>query len=373
MNHFLIKPRAVRFVRLSCLCLFPALSACGPVRPATPPVPVPAAANSAATRAWPIKTREHVDLWLHGFAMVTEDNAPVPLFERGYRDAMTVTKNSRGLLTRLDEGRAELSRRYKANPAYQGAQFAALYFGSLPELMTAAQLAVTMDGDPRKATSREAQAIFTLFNAFFPNKADREWFKLFLDALTDEQQKFYHDWWMVQQRERAAALTAADQQWMALRPKLQPFLSGTKQPTGDLLLSLPLSGEGRTVRENGQQVIAVGLPSTAANASDALFCFVHEAVATLADGQVGDQTTPAEKRSGVAEKLLAMATVRGGALLLAAAAPELMPAFQRFYLRVAGVVAPAGNPGALFNATFPVPDAVLDGMKKQVDILLGGI
>ena len=346
------------------------MAACGPARPAAPPVPT---AVQLPARPWPVKTREHVDLWLHGFAMISENDAKVPLFARGYRDAMTVTKNARGLLTKLDENRAELARRYKANPAYQGAQFAALYFGSLTELMGATQLAISMDGDPRKATTKEAQAIFTLFGAFFPNKPDREWFKLFVESLTDEQGRFYHDHWMSQQRDRSAALAAADAAWLALRPKLQPFLSGTKQPTGDLLLSLPLEGEGRTVREGTQQVIAVTYPATAAQGEEAAFAFVHEVVAAVADAQVSDQTSPAEKRNGSAEKMLAMATVRGGALLLASAAPERVVAYQRYYLRVAGVSVPAGNPGVLFEATFPIPDAIRDGMKKQVEILLGGI
>ena len=330
-------------------------------------------ATALPARPWPIKTREHVDLWLHAFAMITEDDATVPLFARGYRDAMTVTKNSRQFYTKLDEGRAELSRRYKANPAYQGAQFAALYFGSLAELTQAAQLAITMDGDPRKATSREAQAIFTLFGGWFPGKADREWFKQFVEALTDEQSRYYHDWWQAQQRERASALAAAESTWLAVRPRLQPFLSGTKQPTGDFLLSLPLEGEGRTVREGTQAVIAAGYPATAARAAEATFAFVHEAVAGVAEGQVADQTTPADRRSGIAEKMLALATVRGGALLLAQAAPELVRAYQRFYLRTAGVAAPTGDPTALFEATFRIPDSVRDGMRKQVEILLGGI
>ncbi|MBI3790914.1 MAG: hypothetical protein HY275_08545 [Gemmatimonadetes bacterium] len=347
------------------------LAACGPARPATPPAPVPSAQLPA--RPWPVKTREHVDLWLHGFAMLTEDDAKVPLFARGYRDAMTVAKNSRQLLTKLDEQRVTLARSYKLSPSYQGAQFAALYFGSVNELMTAANLAITMDGDPRKATTREAQAIFTLFGAWFPNQADRAWFKQFVEALTDEQARFYHDWWTAQQRERVPALAAAESTWLALRPRIQQFLSGTKQPTGDLLLSLPLAGEGRTVKEGNQEVIAVGFPATRAQAAEASFTFVHEVVAAVADAQVADQTSPAEKRNGVAEKMTAMATVRGGALLLAAAAPELVADYQRFYLRAAGITPPAGNPAALFEASFPVPDAVREGIRKQVEILLGGI
>lgn len=348
-----------------------ALAACGPARPAAPPVPV--AALQLPAKPWPVKTREHVDLWLHAFAMISEDDAKVPLYARGYRDAMTVTKNTRSIYTKLDENRAELARRYKANPAYQGAQFAALYFGSLNELLTAAQLAVTMDGDPRKATSKEAQAIFTLFGAFFPNKPDRDWFKLFVEAVNDEQTRFYHDYWMTKQRERVGALAAAESTWLALRPRLQAFLSGTKQPSGDLLLSLPLEGEGRTVREAGQQVVAVTFPATAAQGAEASFVFVHEVVAAVAEAQVSDLTSPADKRNGVADKMMALATVRGGALLLAAAAPDKVEAYQRFYLRAAGINAPVGNPTLLFESTFPIPDAVRDGMKKQVEILLGGI
>lgn len=329
-------------------------------------------AAALPARPWPVKTREHVDLWLHGFAMVTEDDAKVPLFVRGYRDAMTVAKNSRQILTKLDEGRATLAKAYKANPAWQGAQFAALYFGSVTELMTAANLAITMDGDPRKATTKEAQAIFTLFNSWFPDKPGRAWLKQFVEGLADEQARFYHDYWMAEQRTRAPVLAAAESSWLALRPRLQAFLSGTKQPTGDFLLSLPIAGEGRTVKEGAQVVIATGFPGSVAQANEASFTFVHEAVGSLAEAQVADQTSPADKRNGVADKMLANATVRGGALLLAAASPTLVEAYQRFYLRQAGVT-PAGDVAALFAATFPIPDAVRDGMAKQVEILLGGI
>src|SRR3954469_19327236 len=31
---------------------------------------------------WPVKTREHVDLWLHGFALLQEDTTFVPFFRR---------------------------------------------------------------------------------------------------------------------------------------------------------------------------------------------------------------------------------------------------------------------------------------------------
>ena len=53
----------------------------GAAEPATPGV------------IWPIKTREHVDLWLHGFAMLQEETTSVPFFKRGYSTDMIVLKN----------------------------------------------------------------------------------------------------------------------------------------------------------------------------------------------------------------------------------------------------------------------------------------
>ncbi|MBI2796591.1 MAG: hypothetical protein HYX65_07815 [Gemmatimonadetes bacterium] len=340
---------------------------------------VPGAGQGAARvvlpeKPWPVKTREHVDLWLHGFAMVSDDNAtPVPLFRRGYKDALTVEKNRRGLLTRLDESRAELAQGYKANRGYEAAQFFALYFGSLAELLQAGQIYLKVDGEGRKAETPEARAVIALFASAFPEKRDRAWLKLFLDGLLDEEEKFYHEYWLAEQRARGPALAAAEQVWLGVRPRLQPFLSGTKQPTGDLVLSLPLEGEGRTVKEGQSVVIATSYPATPAQGAEATYTFVHDAVATLAATQVADQTSPAQKRDGTADRMLSAASVRGGAMLLAAASADLVNGYARFYLQAAGRGDGGANPLGALERTFPIPDAVRDGMRRQIDILLGGI
>ena len=51
-----------------------------------PPLSVPAATPVQGSTAWPVRSREHVDLWLHGLAMVMDDTTRVPLFRRSYRD-----------------------------------------------------------------------------------------------------------------------------------------------------------------------------------------------------------------------------------------------------------------------------------------------
>src|SRR5947207_1550682 len=48
---------------------------------------------------WPIKTREHVDLWLHGFAMLQEDTTFVPFFRRGYSTDLIGLKTRANVVT----------------------------------------------------------------------------------------------------------------------------------------------------------------------------------------------------------------------------------------------------------------------------------
>ena len=114
-------------------------------------------------------------------------------------------------------------------------------------------------------------------------------------------------------RRRERTLAAVDVIWQGeLRPRLQNFLNHSEQPNGDLILSLALEGEGRTVTDTralGQ--VAVGFPDSPDHAMDALYAFAHEVVGPLTGPAVEDNTTPAEKRSGVATVIGSYALVRG--------------------------------------------------------------
>jgi hypothetical protein len=135
-----------------------------------------------------------------------------------------------------------------------------------------------------------------------------------------------------------------------------------------------LGGEGRTVNDGKQSnLIAVEFPATIDAAPEALFGFVHEAVAKLVGESIADNTTAAEQRSGVTVGYTGNGAVRGGALLLQRVAPELVPAYMRFYLATLGQSAPSGDPSAAFAAAFSIPAAILSAINKQIDVVLGGI
>lgn len=109
---------------------------------------------------WPIKTREHVDLWLHGFALLQEDTTFVPFFKRGYTTDMIVLKNRANVVTQLDANRDRLRARLAANPQLINAQFVPLSFSTWAE-MSAAIDVFTRAGEilaPRPRSSRRPRS-----------------------------------------------------------------------------------------------------------------------------------------------------------------------------------------------------------------------
>lgn len=345
-----------------------------PDRTAPSTNPGSSTANTATGVTWPVKTREHVDLWLHGFAFLQEDTARVPLFKRNYRDNITVARNRDRVATALDTNRVRLQARFAQNRTLTNVQFAALYFGTWDEMRSAIDIFLRAEGNPRAASDAQSQQLIGFFAQQLPTPADREWLRLFVSSLVDEGRKFHHAWWVARTRERAAVLTRADELWQrTYRPKFQPFLNNSGQASGDMLLSLAIGGEGRTVAAGKQQnVVTVTFPATTGEAEEAIYVFAHEVVGNIAGTALNDNVTPADRRNGVTDKLQSAAAVRGGAMLLQSIAPELLTGYARFYLREIGQ-SPTSDPVAALVAQFTLPETVRDAIQRQLEIVLGGI
>jgi len=323
---------------------------------------------------WPIKTREHVDLWLHGFAMLQEDTTFVPFFRRGYSTNMTVLKNRANVVTQLDANRDRLRARLALNSQLINAQFVPFSFASWSDLAQTVDLFVRANGDPRAASSQEQANALAFLAAYFQTAADRDWLRLFVQSLNDESSRFYHSYWLQQQRERSNVLELVDTLWQrTYRPRIQRFLNNTQQAQGDVLLLLPLDGEGRSVTQGKQaNVIGVTFPDRPNDAIEAIYVIAHEAVGGIANTAVTDNITPEQRRSGLGERYQSAAAVRGGALLIQRTSPEALDGYMRYYLRA--VNRPVGaNVQATFNATFAIPDTIRDALVRQLDVVLGGI
>lgn len=328
---------------------------------------------------WPVQVQPHVDLWLHGFGMITTDTTAVPLFRRGYRDSLTVLKNRANAYTTLDANRAELSQTLAASPALTNAQFLVFAFPSWESLSAAITLFLSVEGDPQRAPDQARAAEVAYLAAQFRTPADRTWLRRFHDGLADEYTAFYRDYWATTQRAQSAVIAAVTQLWeQQYRNQFQRFLSNTEQRNGTMLLSLPLGAEGRAAADReGATVVAVTMPGRVEDAREALLVFAHEVVGSIAGSAVNDNTTPAQKRSGEYSRFVALAQVRAGAMLLERIAPELINAYARYYLAQGGHrVAASGTDKerlAALVAAYPLPTELVAGMERQIDIALGGI
>lgn len=314
-----------------------------------------------------------MDLWLHGFAMVHEDSSLVPYYRPGYRERVAAERG--GAVSALDAEAPYLRARLLANPAMVSAQFVALYFDSWDALQEAAGAFLRTDGDPRRAGDRRTAQEIATFAAYFPTRDDREWVRRFLAALSDERARFYGKFWRDEQRRLGAVFDRVDALWRATyRARFMRFLTNARQPDGEVLVALALAGEGRTLTAaNRVNTVTVGMPADTLLAEEVLFTLAHEVVGSTASSVVADRTTPAEQRSGDAARYASLAAVRGGAVLLARIAPELVEGYQRAYLRWARVAVPAQEVERAFEATFPLPEGLREALERQIDHILGGI
>lgn len=326
---------------------------------------------------WPIKTREHVDLWLHGFALLSEDTSQVPLFRRGYRDSMIVVRNSVRQTSRLDSTRVALQATLAATPKLLNAQFYALHFTNFGTLRVSLQLLSQVKGDVRAVRDRDQQQFVALASNYFSTAPEREFAEQFSVALESESLRFFHANWLETQRARGAVLARADSLWRSLWfPKLSPFLRGTQQRTGEIIVSSVVEGEGRTIAADpavGTSMV-VTLPPSVDRTVEMLYAIVHEATGSFAAAAVTENITPRQKAAGAGDRLQTAAALRAGLMLLQRTLPSEVEGYARFYLRQLGKPQPtAGTAAAALEAAMPLSADILETMTKQLDLFLGGL
>lgn len=334
---------------------------------------------------WPVKTRYVVDLWLHGLAMLSTDTSRTPPFRRDYRDAMIVAKNSRNILTQLDQNAEMLQHGLRVNPRLMDGARLALREGSWEEMGNDIAAFLTSGADSASGkkrpsvlttwkraprTSEETSSMMTALGAIYRTDADREWLKVFALSLTDEHSKFYEQYWREQQRALRPALAAADSQISQRYLKqFRSYLRGVQLQTGEVVLSLPLGGEGRSILE-GQHSIAIGFPATPDSSLAAVYEMAHEIVSPVAEQAVRERIAPAEFRAGIGSQLESPAKVRGGAMLLQRAIPELVAGYERHYLAEARIASGGGDLDSVFVRAFPLRQSIIDGMDQRLDEVL---
>lgn len=329
-------------------------------------------AGAQPQRMWPVLTRMHVDLWLHGYAMLLRDTSAVPVFRRGYRDRIQEVKRERGITTLLDANRERLQQRLAISTTLFNGQFAPMYFRDFAQMQQVVDLFLRAEGNPNATGDQVLRQYFAVLASSFGSAGDREWLRMFVESLEDERRKFYQEYWTTEHSGRLGYVRVVDSLWQAsYRQKFQRFLNNTRQENGEMILALTLGGEGRTVNFSSRQnAVATTMPER--EPMEALYVFAHEIVGSIVATAVNDNTTPNDQRSGVSGRYVTTGQVRAGAMLLERAAPELRAGYTRYYLSQAGQ-ATTGDINARLATMFPLPQNIVDAIERQIEVVLGGI
>src|SRR3954471_1989360 len=206
------------------------------------PGPSPTPVMSAnAPIGWPVQTAEDVDLWFHGYAMIMNDTAKVLLFDRGYRDRMMERRRSLNVTTALDANMQALrDGMAKSSSVENSGQFVIFSFASLDELVRVSKQFIQGEGSPQTVNDATTRQLFLTLRTAFRTVAEREWLRLFVDAIQDENTRFYQSYWNSQQTDRAAQRTAITTAWNnSYKSKFQRYLRNEQLIDGTLVLSLP--------------------------------------------------------------------------------------------------------------------------------------
>lgn len=344
---------------------------------AVPPNGAPVSASAAPTsnaHDYRITSQLHVDLWLHGFALLQADSSLIPYFRLEYRRAAEDAKRRAGVRTQLDESVAQLAPSLARVASLTSAQFLPLYFVSWEEMRRGIQLFLRDRGEVRRAPNREMVRMYATLATYFPGASEREWLRVFTSSLEDERSKFFSAWWSAEQASRRQVFDAVASEWSGPHGAgIVRFLKASNQPAGTILLSPALAGEGRTLPvSRTENFLTVGFPVAGGDPLEALYVIAHESVGQAANIAVHDNTSPADAQSGATARWQSLAAVVGGSELLARVAPDMVEGYRRYYLGLTRVRL-SGDTEKQFAQIFALPPNLVAAVGKQIDNILAGI
>jgi hypothetical protein len=120
--------------------------------------------------------------------------------------------------------------------------------------------------------------------------------------------------------------------------------------------------------------MVVTLPPSVDRTVEVLYGIVHEATGSFAAAAVTENITPRQKAAGAGDRLQTAAALRAGLVLLQRTLPAEADGYARFYLRLLGQPQPAaGTAVSALEAAMPISPEILETMKKQLDLYLGGL
>jgi hypothetical protein len=292
---------------------------------------------------WLVQTGPHIDLWFHGLAVVSADQpGPLGLYSADYASRIREIKRDKGVYpTKLDSLAPRLREDIARQRALDVIHFVPMYFdpqtsaeGMLDALDALAKRRIEETDliQPDAATG-----VFRIAGAF-TSGGSRRVLETLVEALENEWEVFYADYWDELNEVEAGRYDAVQSVWDSLFvPALGPYLERRKLTGGAVFLSPALGPEGRIVDlsegDPRDQQVVVQMPLSSSEPAPSVFAFLKELCFILVDPRSLGASPENQEEF---EDLRRRVAVRCGHLVLQFYAPTLASTYRRVFLDAVG-------------------------------------
>ncbi len=325
----------------------------------------------ASTAGWTMISRAHVDLWFHGLAVIGFDqDGELPLYSPDYVAKVRAAKEEMGIYpTVLDSLAERLLEDFGEDQAFQNFHFVPLYFPNADRESMFRGLRAVADRRFRDTTvvGPDNRAGVRWGAIEFEDRGVRGTLRRFLDALDNEWDVFFSDYWQREIALEPGDVSDIERRWDEdLAPAIAGFLGDQGLKAGIALVSPVLGPEGRLVQGDAfrgiSDAVAVWYPDRDAPDASA-FAVVRELCFSIIDGSV---INPRTVRGEDPETMSGRAAVHCGSLLLDRADAGLAERYQHLFLRALGADTAEAAVTAAFEDQYAVPDPVLTAIRAKV-------
>ncbi len=283
---------------------------------------------------------------------------------------MKQAKEERGVYpTALDQLAEELLENLEEDQGLQNFHFLPLYFptadreGMIRALRAVANRKLNESGAVGPNTRSGARWAA----AALEEGSQRRVLRQYVDALEQEWEVFYGEYWPTAVAGDQTENEALESQWTGdLAPALRNFLGNEGVQAGYVVVSRVLGPEGRLIQGNAFRGIADAVGVWAPGWEDvnaSLYSIVRELCFSIIDGSV---ISPATVRRGDPQVISGRAAVRCGSMLIERSARSHVDAYQLAFLRAAGADTVESDLGAAFEEEFQVPPRVVDAIRAKL-------
>ncbi len=325
---------------------------------------------------WVVASLPQVDLWYHGLAVVGfQGFGPLDYYDRGYAERVRAEKERQGVFpTALDGNASRFRAAFERDSTFEVLHFLPLYFASAGRAaMLEALRAVAGGADPASATDPTARFGASVAAMLLTRPAQRELLVEFVDALEEEWDSFYSEYWTGITAANMESFRRIQAEWDGrFAPALAAYQSNVNLQRGAIIVSAALGEDGRIFEgdENDPRdnLVAVRLRSDAPDAS--LYSAVREmCYPVVRRALVASEVDRRDRVS--AERESSRAAVRCGAMLLERVAPQLANGYMQSFPSLAPAEAEPEEVTQEFLRAYPIDPSLELALRTELERVAG--